>query len=84
VFGGIPIAERRDQLNCGVAVVDLRNGATVGFLHFLSGVEEVFEVKAIPGFRCPIVSGPLPDTDQTEPVWLAPPLRAAAPAAPSF
>ena len=43
------------------------------FLHFLAGVEEVFEVKVLPGYRCPILSGPLPDVDQTEPLWLSPP-----------
>lgn len=75
VFGGIPIAEKRDELRCGVAVVDLRAGRLAGFLHFLSGVEEVFEVKVIPGYRCPIMSGPLPDVDQTETLWLAPPLQ---------
>jgi uncharacterized protein (TIGR03032 family) len=73
VFGGLPIAEKRDELRCGVAVIDLRTGQLAAFLHFLAGVEEVFEVKLLPGFRCPILSGPLPDTDQTEPLWLSPP-----------
>ena len=40
---------------------------------FLAGVEEMFEIKVLPGYRCPIVSGPLPDVDQTEPLWLSPP-----------
>ena len=73
VFGGLPIAEARDRLRCGVAVIDLRTGQLAAFLHFLAGVEEVFEVKVLPGYRCPILSGPLPDTDQTEPLWLSPP-----------
>ena len=73
VFGGLPIAEDRDRLRCGVAVIDLRTGRLAAFLHFLAGVEEVFEVKLLPGYRCPILSGPLPDVDQTEPLWLSPP-----------
>jgi len=75
VFGGIPIAERREHLRCGLAIVDLRTGQIAGFLHFKSGVEEIFEVKVIPGYRCPMLSGPLPDVDQTDPIWLAPPLK---------
>ncbi|MFM7152012.1 MAG: TIGR03032 family protein, partial [Gemmataceae bacterium] len=73
VFGGLPIAERKDDLQCGVAVVDLTNGQTVAHLLFRSGVEEIFDVKVVPGFRDPILSGPLPDVDQTEPIWFAAP-----------
>ena len=73
VFGGLPIADDRDRLRCGVAVIDLRTGRLAAFLHFLAGVEEIFEVKVLPGYRCPILSGPLPDVDQTEPLWLSPP-----------
>jgi uncharacterized protein (TIGR03032 family) len=73
VFGGLPIAEARDRLRCGVAAIDLRTGQVAAVLHFLGGVEEIFEVKLLPGYRCPILSGPLPDVDQTEPLWLSPP-----------
>ena len=73
VFGGLPIAERRDELRCGVAIVDLGSGQTVAVLQFLSGVEEVFEVKVLPGFRDPIVSGPFPDVDDAETLWVVPP-----------
>ena len=50
---------------------------TIASLHFESGVEEIFEVKLLLGYRTPILSGPLPDVDQTEPLWLAPPLATA-------
>ncbi len=72
VFGGIPIAERREQLKSGVAVVDLRSGKQVALLLFNSGVDEIFAVQVLPGVRCPIVSGPLPDSDGQETIWLVP------------
>jgi hypothetical protein len=34
---GVPLAERRDQLRCGIAVIDLRSGQTIAFLDFLDG-----------------------------------------------
>lgn len=72
VFGGIPIAERREQLKSGVAVVDLRSGKQVSVLLFNSGVDEIFAVQVLPGVRCPVVSGPLPDRDGQETIWLVP------------
>ena len=51
VFGGIPIAEKRDELKCAVVVVDLRNGNRVAYFEFLSGVEELFDVRR--GSRSP-------------------------------
>jgi hypothetical protein len=72
VFGGIPIAEHREQLRCGVAMVDLRTGQQVAWLAFHTGVEEIFAVQVLPGVRCPVVSGPLPDADGTQTIWLVP------------
>jgi uncharacterized protein (TIGR03032 family) len=72
VFGGLAIADRRADLKCGLAVVDLDAGRPVATLEFRTGVEEVFEVKVLPGFRNPILSGPLPDVDGTETVWMVP------------
>jgi uncharacterized protein (TIGR03032 family) len=84
VFGGVPIAEKREQLQCGVEVVDTRSGKVVAGLQFHTGVDEIFDVKVLPGVRCPILSGPLPDADGTQTIWLVPPpvpvKGAAAPA----
>src|SRR5487761_436160 len=44
-FGGLPIAERLNELKCGVAVVDLRGGEVVGMLDFQTAVEEIFDVQ---------------------------------------
>jgi uncharacterized protein (TIGR03032 family) len=48
VFGGLPIAERHAELRCGVAIVDLRRGATTATLEFESGIEEIFDVQVLP------------------------------------
>jgi len=98
VFGGVPIAERRDELKCGVGVVDLRSGATVATLEFESGVEEIFDVQVLPNARCVALGGQRPDQDTGQEIWVVPPedrvaevlateraapAAAAAPAAPS-
>lgn len=54
---GVPIADRRDALKCGVAVVDLRRGACVGLLDFQSAVEEIFDVQLLAGLRFPEIMG---------------------------
>jgi uncharacterized protein (TIGR03032 family) len=48
---GVPLAERRDQLQCGVAAVDLRSGQVIAFLEFQSAVEEIFDVQVLDGLR---------------------------------
>jgi uncharacterized protein (TIGR03032 family) len=54
---GVPLAERRDQLKCGVAVVDLRSGSVIAMLEFQTAVEEIFDVQLLPGLRFPEVIG---------------------------
>jgi uncharacterized protein (TIGR03032 family) len=54
---GVPLAERRDRLKCGVAVVDLRGGQVIAFLEFQTAVEEIFDVQLLPGLRSPEVIG---------------------------
>src|SRR5207302_7770829 len=54
---GVPLAERREQLKCGVAVVDLRSGRVAAFLEFQTAVEEIFDVQLLPGLRFPEVMG---------------------------
>lgn len=54
---GVPLAERRDELKCGVAAVDLRNGNIAGFLEFQTAVEEIFDVQVLHGTRFPEVVG---------------------------
>jgi uncharacterized protein (TIGR03032 family) len=54
---GVPLAARRDELKCGVAVVDLRGGRVVASLEFQTAVEEIFDVQLLPGLRFPEVMG---------------------------
>ncbi len=71
-FGGLPIADRRDSLKCGVAVVDLVSGGQMALLEFHSGVEEIFDVQILPGIRSPVMSGPHPHLDGKPPIWTVP------------
>lgn len=64
-FSGLPITELPvEERQCGVWVVDIRNGQTIGFLRFEEGVQEIFAVHALTGIRFPDV---LTDDDE----WLA-------------
>ena len=69
VFSGIPIAAKRDELKCGVAVVDLPSGRVVAFLVFTSVVDEIFDVQVLPGMPWPALSGPFPDADNAQTIW---------------
>jgi uncharacterized protein (TIGR03032 family) len=53
VFSGIPLVERVRERTCGVWVVHVETGATVGFLRFESGVQEIFAVQVLHGVRFP-------------------------------
>ena len=59
-FLGVPIAARRDRLRCGVAIVELSSGRTIGLLEFHTGIEEIFDVRLVPGVRSPILRAPTP------------------------
>lgn len=52
-FSGIPLVERLTERTCGVWVVDIRDGRTLGFLRFEEGVQEIFAVQVLPGIRFP-------------------------------
>ena len=54
---GVPLAEKRDELQCGVAAIDLRSGNVVAMLEFQSAVEEIFDVQLMPSQRFPEVVG---------------------------
>jgi uncharacterized protein (TIGR03032 family) len=54
---GVPLAERRDELKCGVAAVDTRSGQVIGLLEFETAVEEIFDVQILRGLRFPEVVG---------------------------
>jgi protein O-GlcNAc transferase len=72
VFGGLPIAQQRDELKCGVGIVDLRTGNQVAALQFHSGVEEVFAVELLPGATNPYLCGVTLDDQQHGEIWVVP------------
>ena len=70
---GVPIVAQRDQLKCGLAVVDLRTGRIAAHLEFRTGVEEIFDVQVLPGITFPYISGPGAERDTGQPLWTVPP-----------
>jgi uncharacterized protein (TIGR03032 family) len=58
VLAGLPIQNRFPELTCGVAVVDLSDGRTVGMFEFASGCSELYEVQWLPGRRRPMLLNP--------------------------
>jgi uncharacterized protein (TIGR03032 family) len=77
-FGDVPITERRDELRCGVGVVELDSGRVVALLEFKAGVEEIFEVRVLPRVRWPAIVGPSPASDDSPSVWIVPERRMGA------
>lgn len=48
VFGGIPIAQRAlEERSCGVWVVNIETGQTIGFVKFEDAVQEIFAVEIV-------------------------------------
>ena len=73
VFGGIPLADKRDELRCAIAVVDLALGRAVARLEFYCGVEEIFAVCVLSGCRNPVLGGPSAEEDGRPDIWVVPP-----------
>ncbi len=71
-FGGVPIAENRQRLKCGVGAVDLQSGQLVGQFEFTSGVDEIFDVSLMPRSRCMAMRGPFAAEDGEQTVWTVP------------
>lgn len=80
VFGGLPIGERREELHCGLAIVDLTTGRTVATFQFLSGVEEIFAVDVIAGHLNPAFGGATTE-GQSQEIWVVPAAATSVPTA---
>ena len=80
VFGGIPIAERRETLRCGIAVIDLISGRTVAVFQFHSGVNEIFAVDLLSGITSPMVAGAAVEQQERD-VWIVPDPHSSPPIA---
>jgi uncharacterized protein (TIGR03032 family) len=71
-FGGLPIAERREQLKCGVVVVNVQTGAHVGQFEFSSGVDEIFDVTLVSGASHTAMQGPAAAEEGQATIWRVP------------
>lgn len=71
-FGGVPIAEHREELKCGVGIIHLPTGKLAGRLEFQTGVEEIFDVQVLPNIRCAALQGPQAHRDNQPTIWSVP------------
>ncbi len=55
VFSGIPLVKRLKERVCGVWVVNVETGQTIGYLRFEAGVQEIFAVQVLHGIQLPEV-----------------------------
>ena len=53
VFSGIPLVERLEERTCGVWIINIETGQTVGFVRFEDAVQEIFAVEVLVGARYP-------------------------------
>ena len=55
VFKNLPITSQKEERNCGVWIVDIRNGDVVGELKFSGMVKEIFDVKTLHNTKWPTI-----------------------------
>jgi uncharacterized protein (TIGR03032 family) len=52
-FSGFPLVERLNERVCGVWIVDIDTGETLGFVKFEDAVQEIFAVELLKGIKYP-------------------------------
>ena len=62
LYGGIPLTATSKELHCGLRVVNWKTGVVEAALDFDSGIEEIFDVRILPGIKFPTVVGLKKDT----------------------
>jgi uncharacterized protein (TIGR03032 family) len=55
VFKDLPVTQTANERNCGVWIVDTRDGNIAGFVRFEGMVQEIFDVQAILGHHWPTI-----------------------------
>lgn len=72
IFGDLPISDcLKDEIKCGIGVVDLSIKSIVGCLEFSAGVDEIFDVQITP-FASTNISGPHIMQDEAQQIWSLP------------
>jgi uncharacterized protein (TIGR03032 family) len=69
----VPIVARRDELRCGLWIVNLQTGSLAAHLEFSTGIDEIFDIQVLPGIVSPYISGPSAEKDTDQPLWTVPP-----------
>ena len=69
----VPIVANRNDLRCGLWIIDLQTETVAATLEFTAGVEEIFDVQLLPGISSPFISGPAAVNDTGQPLWTVPP-----------
>jgi len=70
-FGGLPIADRLNELQCAIHIIDLDTGQTAGQLQFQAGTEELFDIQILPNIIWPSIVGFQKETISG--IFIAPP-----------
>ena len=70
VSGVLPIERNKDDLKCGICVIDLHRGKSVAYLQFHNAVEEISDLQVLYNTRHPKLVGPYDDKNQQ--VWIVP------------
>ena len=55
VFSELPVTKTKDERNCGVWVVNIKTGQILGFMKFEGAIQEIFDVKLLPGAKWPSI-----------------------------
>lgn len=61
-FGGLPIEDMYDELKCAIYFYDFVQNQTVAFIEFTKGIEELFDIRLLPGVTTPHIIGFEEDT----------------------
>ncbi|MCC0179663.1 TIGR03032 family protein [Waterburya agarophytonicola K14] len=72
VFSNLPIQNSlKDEIKCGIAIVDLMTRQIVGCFQFTEGVEEIFDVQIAP-ISSAMINGPHVTKDNADQIWSLP------------
>ena len=73
-FSDIPIAEERDRLKCGMAVLNIVTGKLEAQIEFTQGIDEIFDIALLPGPGKVAMRGPFATDDGNPTIWVVPPV----------